>query len=101
MLLEFAVCTPIFLLLCLGGFDLNALMLARQNVNFLAGSSASCIATGCDPAAVAYGNASGLGMDTSRLTVTVDGKTVTVVYATVPVSPFLPSYNMTATVVAP
>lgn len=102
VLVEFALCLPLLLLLILGGIDLDIAAQAKQNLSYVVTASATCIDTpNCDPAALAQQNAAGLNLNAQYLTVTVNGKTVTGAYAYQPFSPFLPVLNLSATAVAP
>ena len=91
ILLELALCLPIFLLLVIGGLELDFLALARQHVDYIATSAARCAATaGCDVNDNVYQNATGLSVSTADLNCTVDtGVSCVLTYH--PFSPFLPN----------
>jgi hypothetical protein len=90
VLLEFALCCPILLLLAVGGLELDFLALARQHVDFIASSAARCSHdAGCDVASNIYSNSSGLNVPQADISYTQDANGVTVNLVYHPFSPFL------------
>lgn len=74
---------------------------AESDVNVLAQESAVCsVVQGCDPQQLVANQAAGLSMAIADLTVVAAGGTSTVKYTTTPLTPFFPSFDLSATATA-
>lgn len=107
VLLEFALLLPVFLLLVLGGFDLILAGNAKNNLDYVAEQTASCLAhtpANCsDPQGYASQLGQGVGLNVP-VTITQNAcngcVSVTATATTQPVSPFFPALNLSATAVS-
>lgn len=107
-ILEFALITPLFLMLALGSLDLLWLAYATQNVNFITQQYAVCVEQNGQQnwpncANGARTNATGLGLNAANLTVPGPiGQSVTASYSFQPLFGFLiSSQTITRTVQLP
>jgi hypothetical protein len=103
ILLEMALCIPVFLLLVLGGFDLVWCCRAKSNLDWIAQQAASCSAkTSCDVNALVNKDANGLSLDSTKITRTFDpgAGTATLVYAYKAIGPFWPNLTLTSSATA-
>ena len=74
---------------------------AESDVSVLAQQSAICsVVQGCDPRQLVANQAAGLSMAAANLSVVAVGGTSTVKYTTTPLSPFFPSFDLSATATA-
>jgi hypothetical protein len=100
VLLEFALCLPVLLLLILGGLDLSLLASAKSSTNYIATTTAACLArtpANCaSPQSYAQSLAQGLGL---YGTIAASGsyQALTVTYQWSPCSPFFSAATLTAT----
>jgi Flp pilus assembly protein TadG len=104
VLLEVALTLPIFLLLILGGIDLNLMMSAKSSLDYVTVETARCVAetpASCpSPSAYAQTLAHGVGINgtlSATVSATSSGATVNTTYAWQPVSPFFRQVTLTAT----
>jgi hypothetical protein len=102
VLIEFALVLSIFLLLILGGMDLQRLANAKSNVDWIAQTLATCTKAGSCAGQNATTLAGGFSMDTKNISQVQKGAppnavTMTVTYNWQPISPFFPSGSQTVT----
>jgi hypothetical protein len=103
VLLEFALCLPVLMVLLLGSLDLLLCLTCNGDVHSLADAGAQCIVTPSCGNAVQYvqGAAAGLSLNPAQLTVSQSGNSITVSYGYQPVSFVFPAVNLSATATAP
>jgi|SRR5580658_1514385 Flp pilus assembly pilin Flp len=101
VLVEFAVILSIFLLLILGGLDLERMANAKSNVDWIAQQIATCTKAKSCAGATPPSLASGFGMDSKNISPKSDANPITVTYQWQPISPFFKAQTLTSTATAP
>lgn len=99
VLIEVAMGVVIVSLLLLGSIDWMLAAKAKQAVEYMAQESARCVVTfGCDVGNLVDSNAAGVGLDRSKLIVTVDHGAATshVEYQFTPAGPVFPAIVLKA-----
>jgi hypothetical protein len=101
VLIEFALVLTVFLLLILGGVDLQRMANAKSNVDWIAQTIATCTKNNSCAGATPSSLASGFSMDTKNINPKNDQNPITVTYKWEPISPFFKPTTLTSTATAP
>jgi hypothetical protein len=101
VLIEFALVLSVFLLLILGGFDLQRMANSKSNVDWIAQTIATCTKNNSCAGATPPSLAAGFSMTTKNISPNNDQNPITVTYRWEPISPFFKTQFLTSTATAP
>jgi hypothetical protein len=104
VLLEAALIFPVLMLLIFAGFDLQRVIGAKNDLDYIAQRIAICTQAGTCPGGaqvIAQNIAQGFSMNPANITASAAGNSVTVSYAWQPFSPFFQPETLTSVATAP